>query len=203
MQSPQSTTATQLLDAEDVVRRLPSIERIENDAIRAETIALTARAPAYFWRVPASTSGYHHPQCRGEHGLWIHTLMLGTALERLAPTYVGQERLTGYDIDCARAAVILHDQRKNGSPETPQAGATDDHDLRMARVIRRESTLPRRVARAVETHMGAWYAGPRPLSDLEDLVHTADMMASTETITCAVDGPLPEELAGRDLQVVE
>jgi len=66
----------------------------------------------------------------------------------------------------------------------------------MATVIQQESDLPERVARAVASHMGPWYSGPEPdlESPLEDLLHTADMIASTANITPKVPTPVPKEL---------
>lgn len=189
------------LTVEDVKERVPSIQFIDAYNVEKDVIELTANAPDYFWSVPASSSGYHHPLCRGRHGLWIHTLMLSTVIDRLADSYVQQGRLTEYDIDLAHAAAILHDQRKNGSPENPQDTSTSDHDLKMAAVIREQSGLPYVVADAVESHMGPWYDGPKPETDLDDLLHTADMIASTESITAAIPGPIPDELADLDIEV--
>jgi hypothetical protein len=43
--------------------------------------------------------------------------------------------------------------------------------------------------------MGAWYEGPKPLpGSLEDLVHTADMCASTDALPIPIPKPVPEEL---------
>lgn len=194
--------STARLDLDDVRRRVPTLSLIDDRTIREETARLTADAPDYFWRVPASVSDYHHPICREERGLWVHTLMLSTVIDRLADSYVGQGKLEEADVDLAHAAAILHDQRKNGSPENPQNSATRDHELRMADVAY-DSDLPDRVGDAIESHMGPWYDGPAPASPLADLVHTADMIASTETITPAVAAPIPEELSQFDLQAAD
>lgn len=179
------------LEAAEVVRRLPAVDLIEDEAVRAETVALSAAAPEYFWTVPASASGYHHPICRNERGLWAHTLMVATAVERLVDSYEARFDVTP---DHARAAALLHDQRKNGPPESPAEKSVSDHDLRMEQVVREESSLPDPVADAVATHMGPWYDGPEPTSPLSELVHNADMLASTPNATLAVPGPVPEEL---------
>lgn len=139
------------LDPNYVRRRIPALDLIDDSNIRGETLRLTAEAPEYFWNVPASTSGYHHPACRGERGLWVHTLMVATAVERLVDSYA--ER---YDAepDHAYAAAILHDQRKNGDPAAPANKSISDHDLQMAEVVREQSELPDKIANAVATHMG-------------------------------------------------
>lgn len=197
------TASRAALDLEEVTRRVPTLRLVEDADVREETARLTASAPRYFWEVPASTSGYHHPLCREERGLWVHTLMLSTVVEELGASLVELGRLERDDLDLAHAAAVLHDQRKNGDPADPSTTSVSDHDLRMGRVVREESDLPESVAEAVESHMGPWYDGPDPETPLEDLVHTADMVASTETVTAGVQGPLPEELAGRGLEEVD
>ncbi|WP_312908477.1 HDIG domain-containing metalloprotein [Natronosalvus caseinilyticus] len=181
---------------------MPTINLIDDGDVRHIVGELTADAPDYFWEVPASTSGFHHPACRNERGLWAHTLMLSTVIDRLADSYTGQGRLTEYDIDLAHAAAILHDQRKNGDPLNPSPKSTSDHDLQMAEVVL-ESDLDDAVADAIASHMGAWYDGPYPSNDLEDLVHTADMVASTASITPKVQGPIPEELEHCGLEATD
>jgi len=191
------------LSISEVERRLPALDLIGDAEIRDETAALAADAPRYFWEVPASTSGYHNPLCRGERGLWTHTLMVATVVVELADSLVEQGRLNWRDVDAARSAALLHDMRKNGDPADPSDSSVSDHDLRMAAVIREESDLPVEVAEAVESHMGPWYDGPEPETEIERLVHEADMVASTSTITPGVVEPVPEELAEIDVEGVE
>ena len=190
------------LSAEETKRRLPTLELIDDSSTKMLTTAISSNAPDYFWSVPASTSGFHHPACRGERGLWAHTLMLSTVIDRLADSYVEQGLIEPEEVSLAHSAAILHDQRKNGDPENPSNKSTQDHELRMARVIR-ESELDNRIADAVESHMGAWYADTQPESWLDHLVHHADMVASTESITPAVQGPIPEELEHCGLEATD
>lgn len=190
------------LEAHEVERRLPTLQLIDDVDIRVNVVRLTQNAPDYFWTVPASTSGYHHPACQGERGLWAHTLMLSTVIHRLADSYVGQGRLEEGDIDLAHAAAVLHDQRKNGDPVNPSDKSTSDHDLRMADVVH-DSPLDDRVADAIASHMGPWYDGPDPKTPLDHLVHTADMIASTSSITPAVQAPIPDELEHCELEATD
>ena len=197
------------LSIDEAERRMPTLALIDDDRIRETTRQLVREAPAYFWRVPASSSGYHHPACRGERGLWAHTLMLSTVIERLAPTYVQQvtKAFSEIDVDRAHAAAIVHDMRKNGDPGDPTEKSTSDHDIRMAEVVRTADWhtpgTELMISNAVASHMGAWYDGPEPTADHEQLVHTADMVASTATITVGVQGPIPEELADLGLEEVD
>ena len=186
------------LTAPEADRRMPSLDLIENDAIRSETAHLTRYAPAYFWERPGSTAGYHNAH---EHGLWAHTLKLSTVIERLADSYTERGLLRKpLDVDRAHAAAILHDQRKAGvDGEETQS----DHDWWMGDVVRQGSELGETVARAIEGHMGPWYEGPEPSSTLDELVHVADMIASDDNAEIALPAPVPEELAEHGHEGVE
>lgn len=185
------------LSLDEVRRRIPSLRLIDDDELREATARLTADAPEYFWTVPASTGGYHHPRCRGERGLWVHTLMLSTVIDRLAESRVELGEIPEDRVDVAHAAAILHDQRKNGDPASPSSSSVSDHDLRMAEVVRDDLDVAIRdvVADAIASHMGPWYDGPEPETPVERLVHDADMIASTASITAELPEPIPDELA--------
>lgn len=196
---------TDALATDEVIRRVPTLNLIDDDRIRAVTARLTAEAPDYFWEVPASSSNYHHPACRKEGGLWAHTLMLSTVIERHADSRVALGRIAEHEVDYAHAAAILHDQRKRGRADNPQDGATADHDMAMAKVVI-DSPLPDEIANAVAAHMGPeqfGYAGPEPETGLERFVHDVDMAASAFSITPGIQGTIPDELAHLDLQEVD
>jgi len=182
------------LSGKEVIDRLPHIREIEDNSIRKETIELSRKAPLYFWEVPASSSGKHNPICNKDNGLWAHTLMGAAALERLSETYRYQGFIDDQELDMARSAIILHDQMKNGDPEDPERSSTSYHDKHMGAVIEEETDLPQKVADAVRSHMGPWYDGPRPTTDLQQLVHYADMIASTKMVTPHIKGPVPDKL---------
>jgi hypothetical protein len=176
------------LSADEVDRRLPTLQLIGDGGLRQQTRHLSRFAPRYFWLRPGSTSGYHNAH---ERGLWAHTLKLSTVIERIADSYVNRGLLRPEDVDRAHAAAILHDQRKEG----PSGGSTQsDHDLQMGTGVR-EMIGDEVIARAVEAHMGAWYDGPFPQSRLQEVVHVADMIAAAEAIDLAVQEPVPVELS--------
>lgn len=183
-----------ILEMDETLRRMPSLRLIEDPEIREETRQLTAEAPHYFWIEPATqSSSYHNPLCRETHGLWIHTLMLSTVIERLSDSLIEQEILSERELDLAHSAAILHDQRKHGDPEDPADSSISDHDLYMADVVG-GSDLPDAVGSAIASHMGPWYDGPQPTTELERLVHDADMIASSRGITPQLPSPAPKEL---------
>lgn len=188
-----TTTSDRLTDAE-VERRMPALRLIDDADIRREVVQLTAEAPDYFWTAPATYGNHHHPLCRKERGLWLHTLMLMPTIRRLHPSYAKRGIVDWDDADLLYASAVLHDQRKEGHQDRGNGGSLDDHDLVMADVVREQSTLPESVAEMVESHMGPWYEGPEPESPLADLLHAADMIASTADVTCHIPEPIPDEL---------
>lgn len=194
----EPTTVEPRLDATEVIRRLPEVRTITNERLRALTIDALRYTPDYWWNVPASTSGkYHNPLARGKHGLWIHTKMAMTALEVLLPSWKAQGKLTEWDADCARAAVLLHDIFKQGLPENRDPSDPNDchtvgnHDVIAAEWLAAHTELPAEVIGAVEAHNGPeeWGEGKSPDSDLEQIVHMADNLASEEDGTFGVWKP--------------
>lgn len=179
------------LDRAEVRRRLPTLQLIEDDTLRSDALMLSQHAPAYFWQRAGSTAGYHNAH---QHGLWAHTLKLSTVIERLADSYVERGMIRAEDVSRAHAAAILHDQRKAG-PGGGDQETDKDHDLQMAAGVR-EFVADEVVARCVESHMGAWYEGPYPQSNVEELVHMADMMAADQHCDIDIQEPVPDELRG-------
>jgi len=195
------STPDQPLSVEETTRRLPAINLLSGD-LREKVVSLSRNAPSYFWKVGATSSAdvdYHHPLCRTEHGLWLHTLLQISPIVRLSESLIARDKITAEERDYAIAAAILHDQRKRGDEQSDRTSAASDHDLQMARVTS-ACGLPDPVSDAIAAHMGPsdWgYDGPEPSSPVEELVHTADMLASTPNIEPKVPTPVPEELASK------
>jgi|APHM01.1.fsa_nt_gi HD domain. len=174
----------------DAHQRVPALALVDDPDLRQAAADEVAQLPDYFWSAPATSSDeYHNQFARGEHGLWIHTLMVATALERTIDSYVDRGAFDEYDADCARVAAILHDGRKYGDRWRPGKSAAGDHDLQMADYIRDYTELPETVAGCVAAHMGPWYAGPPPKDAVERAVHTADLTGSARHVTPAVYDP--------------
>jgi len=193
-------------DEQQAIKRFPAVTKIMNGDVYTATLeALIEHVPEYFYEAPAASSyDFHNPYACGERGLWIHTLMVATAYERLADSYVCQGLITELEADYGRAAVLLHDLRKYGEEYHCQS-ALKNHDLLAAKLVRDETDLPDQVADAIATHMGPWYDGPEPETPLQQLVHQADMAASTKNGTFGIyEVPLPirrlyPSLPGADL----
>jgi len=172
------------------MNRLKEYELIHDDEIRQITKQAIEKFPDYFWESPATSSDrYHHPKCRYERGLWIHTKMVCTAYLRMISSFTNRSVLTTHEADCGLAACILHDSWKGGKHGTADGSAVSNHDLIAAQFVRDETDLPELVASVIETHMGPWYDGPEPGETLEEVVHMADMSASTENTTHGVYKP--------------
>lgn len=191
------------LSADEVIRRLPEVRLIEDNKLRALTIDALRYAPDYFWKEAASTSGkYHHPHARGECGLWIHTKMAIPMFMRLAPSWVAQGKLTEKERDMALSALLLHDMFKQGLPENRDPDNPDDchtsgdHDVVAAEWFAEHTNLPEEVIGAVKAHNGPeeWGEGPAPQSDVEQIVHTCDMLASDPNNPVSVWKPTEEIL---------
>ena len=180
-----------ILSRDEVYRRIGGcLDLISDPKIRDDVIELTRRAPEYFWIRPGSYSGYHNGT---RYGLWHHTLKLCHTIDVLAPAKEAQGVMTKRDIDRALAAAILHDQRKNGE-DIESEQTSNDHPRVMAELVREHSDLDELVARAIEEHMGGFDQEPYPSSEIADLVHTADMIASADTMGVGLPTPIPEEL---------
>ncbi|KTG10334.1 hypothetical protein AUR64_12235 [Haloprofundus marisrubri] len=174
-----------------VCKRLPEVARIgDQELMRATAVAFFEGHEDYFWTAPAASSYAHHNlYCCGERGLWIHTKMVFAAYERLVDSYVEQGILTEREANLGRAACLLHDVKKYGESYEEGDHAARDHDVQAADWLRSETELDSRVADAVERHMGPWYDGPEPETPLQQLVHLADMTASTKNATVGVFQP--------------
>jgi hypothetical protein len=177
-------------DREEAVRRYPEVEDIRDDTLREQVIAVIQEYPDYHWTAPASSS-HHPPEHRQRHGLWLHTKRVCTTFERVSTSMVKQGHLEWPDIDCGRAACILHDMFKFGMPPTSVDSTSRNHDLLAANWLSQQTELPEQVCDCVEAHNGPWYAGSQPTSHLQQMVHVADLQASDDSVRVAVKDPHP------------
>lgn len=198
MTDATSATIDGRMRDEEVERRLPEVNLIQDDEIREATLSALGRGvPDYFWEVPATSSGkYHNPFSRRRHGLWIHVKQVFAVYERMVRSYVEQGLITEEEADAGRAAVLTHDMLKYGHGYEDGDGTVKNHDKLAAHWLEHNSELPREAVRAVACHNGPWYSGPAPETPLEQLVHMADMVASTKNATVGVYQPA-EEIAER------
>jgi 23S rRNA maturation-related 3'-5' exoribonuclease YhaM len=165
---------------DELLKRLPEIKRIQPKKLQHETQRIFLEdCPSYFWSKPASSTGKYHPKDQaGEHGLWLHTQRAFTAYERLADSYENAGRINKHERECGKAAILLHDIFKYGRPPEDSAHTVSDHDRIAYRYLKTNSELPNDVLGCIDSHNGPWGEGKEPETELEQLHHTADMIAS-------------------------
>lgn len=182
------------MDRSELLRRLPEIEKIQDEKIREETIDVFLQyCPDYFWEKPASSSGKYHPDDHcGEHGLWLHTKRAFTAFERLSKSYQEQGLINSQMRDCGRAAILLHDIFKYGKPAENMSHTVKDHDRLAANFLRNKTQLPPTVIGCVESHNGPWCKGKSPETPIEQVHHMADMIGSDTNALFKTESPCKE-----------
>ena len=136
--------------------------------------------PDYFFKIPASSSGKHHPRfASGEGGLVRHTKMVVAVAITLA--YLGGCK-SGPDTDIIVAACLLHDTFKNGHVDAGRSITSHPviaKDEFEKYTTGKESIYYERgaICRAIQSHMGRWY-DIEPESGIQKIVHVADFIAS-------------------------
>lgn len=174
------------------------IKKIENVKLAAAAYAVVQRADDYFWIVPASSTGKYHPACDlGEGGLARHCIMVS----RVAADLCYKDNLSQHVTDLARFAGLFHDVKKCGDAAANNNSTVWEHPLLAADFLKNilleynvrddDITL---IVNAVASHMGRWTESeysdvklPAPVSGFDNLVHTADFIASRTYI-----GGIPE-----------
>lgn len=197
---------------DELRRRLPEIDGVRGDVQDEVISAFITDIPEYFWLARSSES-HHPPDERGLCGTWIHVKRVFTAYTMLERTFRAMSRISSFEANCARAAILLHDGFKYG--REPQQDDTEDyheyggghlrhipeytdtaHDVLMAEYVRTETDMPEEVAHAIECHGGSpdWFGhdGPRPDDDLTLIVHLADLLASNANHRIPVYEPCTE-----------
>jgi len=188
------------LDREELLRRLPEIRKIEDEKLREQVIDIFLHhCTDYFWRVPASSSGNHHPpDTRGRHGLLVHSKRAFWAFEDLACTDVEMGLIDEEELDYGRAGILLHDIFKQGHEPRDEHHTRENHDRIAARYLGRKTDLPDEVLGLIDSHNGAWYEGKTPENELEKLHHRADYIVSRKK--CHYE--IPEKYLFEELQEV-
>lgn len=170
---------------------------IENEELKRFIIDCLEKAPEYFYRVPASSSGKYHPkQDLGEGGLIRHT----KAVVQVAMDLIRCEQFYGSkeSKDEIISACLLHDVIKNGFEDSGHT--LTEHPLLSSKFIQEVYdggnyhsvwTSKNGIQAMITTHMGIWNKDKEgnvvlPLiGDYNDtglLVHLADYIASRKYV---------------------
>jgi len=156
--------------------------------LRQLAVDLLEGLPDYFYKIPASSTGTHHPAyALGEGGLVRHT----KAAVKLAHTMIELEQYKELRNDFIITALLIHDGFKCGLPKEDGSFenlTAKDHPYLAANYVRnanfeRKQDLSE-IASLIETHMGQWYFGilPKPVSLGQRFVHLCDFLASRKFI---------------------
>ena len=184
------------------------LNTFENKDLRLFAEARLEDAPAYWWKVPASSTGKYHPQyALGEGGLVRHTLALCRILNHFFEVESISKMFSSRDRDLLRIAGIIHDMWKSGTQaEYEKAKWTRfDHPLIVANMLRDADNLPINervfIAQVVSSHMGQWNTDkrhpdvvlPKPENKYQIILHLADYLASRKDIEINFDVPAGRE----------
>jgi hypothetical protein len=184
----------ELKSEDELLRRLPEINRIENPELRQKVESTFLElVPSYFWEIPASSSGkYHQNDAVGQHGLLIHVKRTFVVVERMIRSGKHSGMVSDTEADYLRAGILLHDCWKQGREPRGEHHTTDDHDVLARRILDRNTELPEEVLGLVESHNGPWKEGKEPENNLEQLHHLADMIGSSRNLIGKVYKPCEE-----------
>jgi hypothetical protein len=165
---------------EELLRRLPEIDAIYDEELRAAVIrTFLDGCPDYFWERPSSSTGkYHSPDERGKHGNWLHTKRVFAQYCSLSRSALEAQELTEWERECGKAAALIHDMMKYGWPSEGNEHTVSDHDTIAADVARYIGDSPNEVYLLIHAHMGPWGEGMFPANNRQWLLHYADKSAS-------------------------
>lgn len=176
------------------------IVKIENREILKFVRESLKLAPEYFWRIPSSLSGEHHPPDeRGAGGLVLHTKRVVRLCEHLSRSY----DLDKLNRDLLIAAAILHDTFRCGfegrerKHEEGWGGLGSDslHPCYPAvglKELFEDCKHAQTIVIICALHYGRW--SPLPISSKHEntltlgmLLHIADFIAAQEDVIVNVD----------------
>jgi hypothetical protein len=172
------------IDEDELIRMLPEVELILEDAIRSKTKETFLKAcPDYFWIKPTSSTGkYHSEDEQGDFGNLLHTKRVFITYLMLSRSYLEQGLITEFERECGKSAALLHDMLKYGWPSDNNEHTQSNHDVIGSDVARVIGGTPPEVYDAIHAHNGAWADGKSPENDFEQILHLSDYVASTPVL---------------------
>ena len=167
---------------------------IKDNRIRESTKFLLEKLPDYFYTMPASMSGLHHPEFSlGKGGLVRHTkVAVRIAIELFRDNVFNTFEFNEHSQDLILMALLLHDGFKQGKIESGHTAF--DHPLIAAEFVFQNITKlsmnqldTLQVRRLIASHMGPWNIDergnkilPLPVRYDEKFVHACDYLASRD-----------------------
>lgn len=178
----------------------PILDSFENEDLRELCVAVLEDFPEYIWEVPASSSGKYHPSTDlGEGGLMRHQICVARVCNYILQLEQYQNRIDSRQRDCMRIAAIAHDGRKSGLEngghtvhEHPILAGDAVYALR-DRFPELEEELSV-IRELIYSHSGQWIDSkrselilPKPSTEMQELVHLSDYIASRKDIEMLFD----------------
>lgn len=178
----------------------PILDTFENEDLKELCIAILNDFPEYIWEVPGSSSGKYHPaQDLGEGGLMRHQICVARICNYILQLEQYQNRIDSRQRDCMRIAAIAHDGRKSGLEngghtvhEHPILAGDAVWELR-EQFTELEDELDT-IRNLIYSHSGQWTTSkrselelPKPVTEIQELVHLSDYIASRKDIEMLFD----------------
>lgn len=185
----------------------PILDTFENEDLRELCIAVLENFPEYIWEVPASSSGKYHPaQDLGEGGLMRHQICVARICNYIVGLEQYQNRINSRQRDCMRIAAIAHDCRKSGLENSGHT--VHEHPILAGDAIGDMKEWFPKLAEEIEvireliySHSGQWVDSkrselilPKPVTEMQELVHLSDYIASRKDIEMLFDNWKKPEL---------
>ncbi len=178
------------------------ISYIKDGRVRNFVLQAIEFMPEYFFTIPASSTGRHHPAyALGEGGLLRHTI---AAVRIAMELFIMEEHsFSNYDRDLIIASLILHDGWKSGLDQ--KEFTVPDHPLIAAKALYENKELMkllpaikvRIILANIKSHMGQWNTDwegkkimPKPRTKIEKFVHLCDYLASRKCLEMNFDIPI-------------
>ncbi len=176
------------------------LKLIKDLDLRESLLKIINMLPAYWFEVPASSTGKYHPKyALGLGGLLRHSkAAMRIGYELLMDDCIG-EKYTNHEKDLMLMALLVHDGLKSGLPK--ERYTRFDHPILMGKFIidnQKEFNLSEEDAQfmndVIKTHMGPWttdYQGnevlERPKTKYQSFVHMCDNLASKKFLLVDFD----------------
>jgi 23S rRNA maturation-related 3'-5' exoribonuclease YhaM len=175
------------------------LNQIKDTKIKEFTIKALEILPDYFWKIPASVTGKHHPKyALGEGGLSRHV----KAAVRIALELFNLNMFKFNDTqkDIIISALFLHDGAKSGIPQTKYT--IHDHPLVITKYIREhkevcdtlDAETLNTILGCIESHMGQWTTNkfskvvlPEPKTSMQKITFLCDYLASRKCLEMNFD----------------
>lgn len=173
---------------------------VQDERLRDTFKQLIELVPAYFFEIPASSSGRYHPKfALGRGGLIRHTKAAVRIAVELFRDPIFSCQFTSNERDLIIIALVLHDSFKLGLPK--EAHTRFDHPLIAADFLDEvkdqlqfTDAEIQFLQALIRSHMGPWNEDregnevlPVPCTEAEKFVHLCDYLASKKFMNVSFD----------------